>query len=509
MNGSIKKEFGDYQTPYHFATLISKIVADNISFYPTLVVEPTCGVGNFLLASNHFFENANLIGIDINDEYLSFTKKSLVEKGYDLNKCKIIKHNIFEYDYDENLNNDDNILIIGNPPWATNSNLTGGMTNNLPIKSNFKNFNGFDALTGSSNFDICEYIILDVFRKVQNKNIVLAMLCKTTVAINVIKELKRQNIAISKGFIVKFNTKEIFDVSVDACLLYIEILKENKISEERFSVYTLEGETTKYQTDMGFIEDDFFTDISNYVCEFDGISQFEWRQGVKHDSSKVMELTKDLKNRYVNGFNKIVDIEDCLVYPLLKSSDIKKYALKYKFRKYVIITQKKVGEPTDYIENYSPKLWKYLSTNRDILFSRKSSIYKNAPEFSIFGIGDYSFSEYKVAISGFYKEPIFKMISDDKPVMLDDTCYFLSFENKKQAMITTIILNSDIAKSFLYSIVNLNSKRPYTKKILSRINLFAISQQIDYEYIRKREWEDFYSDIILKEDYNSYKNEIR
>ena len=38
---------------------------------------------------------------------------------------------------------------------------------------------------------------------------------------------------------------------------------------------------------------------SNLQDDFNGISCFEWRQGVKHDCSKVMELT-NTKNGYVN-----------------------------------------------------------------------------------------------------------------------------------------------------------------------------------------------------------------
>ena len=38
---------------------------------------------------------------------------------------KLINCNIFEYEY-EDISNKDKVLIIGNPPWATNSNLTSG-----------------------------------------------------------------------------------------------------------------------------------------------------------------------------------------------------------------------------------------------------------------------------------------------------------------------------------------------------------------------------------------------
>ena len=85
------------------------------------------------------------------------------------------------------------------------------------------------------------------------------------------------------------------------------------------------------------------------------------------------------------------------------------------------------------------------------LLYTSSSIYKNAPRFSIFGVGDYSFKPYKVAISGFYKKPVFALVhsKQDKPIMLDDTCYFLGFDDFKQALIVMLILNSNIVQEFI------------------------------------------------------------
>ena len=39
------------------------------------------------------------------------------------------------------------------------------MNFNLPEKENFKRLSGTDAITGASNFDICEYIILKLIEK--------------------------------------------------------------------------------------------------------------------------------------------------------------------------------------------------------------------------------------------------------------------------------------------------------------------------------------------------------
>ncbi|CAM3218616.1 class I SAM-dependent methyltransferase [Streptobacillus ratti] len=501
MYGKIKKELGDYQTPMYFAEIITNFVKEHISFSPNKIIEPTCGVGNFLITSIKKFKNTEIIGIDINNNYLNEAKQKLNE--IKKTNYKLVNSNIFDYKYND-ISNDDNILIIGNPPWAVNSNLTSGELKNLPIKTNFKKYKGLEAITGSSNFDICEYIILDAIKKVNSKNLCLAMLCKTNVAINIIKELKKEKYSIKQGIILKFNAKKIFNVSTDACLLYIEKGKNYDYSTNKFKVYTLKQDVIKYETQMGFNDEDFVTDYDFYIKELDGKSPFEWRQGVKHDSSKVMELILNQNKEYMNGFNQIVDIEDKLVYPLLKSSDIKKYKNGTDTRKHVIITQSKIGEETKYIKNESPKLWDYLNSYEKKLSSRKSSIYKNNPKFSIFGIGEYSFSKYKVAISGFYKEAIFIMIKSDKPIMLDDTCYFLSFNDEKTALITTIILNSDIIKNFLLSITNINSKRPYTKKILSRINLEEATKILDFEYITKMEKKLFQTSNITIEDYENF-----
>ena len=289
-------------------------------------------------------------------------------------------------------------------------------------------------------------------------------------------------------------------------MYFVEIKKNNNYCADRIKLYNLENNSLIYKTDMGFINNTFFTDIFKYNVEFDGESQYEWRQGIKHDASKVMELSINSENKFVNGFNEVIDIEDTLVYPLLKSSDIRKYSSDYFFKKYIIITQNKVGQSTSYIEKECPKLWQYLNTKKDVFNKRKSKIYKISPPFSIFGVGEYSFSKYKVVISGFYKDPVFKMVTNKKEIMLDDTCYFLSFDNEEEAMMVAIILNSEIAKNFLLSIVNIDSKRPYTKKILSRINLRAISKKLGYSYIKEIEKKIYNTDIIKEDNYLSFKN---
>lgn len=51
----LKKEFGDYQTPLKFAEKVCNYLKENLNLCPEIIVEPTCGTGNFLKASLHTF----------------------------------------------------------------------------------------------------------------------------------------------------------------------------------------------------------------------------------------------------------------------------------------------------------------------------------------------------------------------------------------------------------------------------------------------------------------------
>lgn len=76
-----------------------------------------------------------------------------------------------------------------------------------------------------------------------------------------------------------------------------------------------------------------------YCYDFSGESCFKWRQGVKHDCSKIMELSL-CNERLINGLKETVDIELKYVFPLIKSSMFKS-AIISASNKYVIVTQKK------------------------------------------------------------------------------------------------------------------------------------------------------------------------
>lgn len=492
-----KRELGDYQTPQEFSDKICQILINEKSIQPRVVIEPTCGVGNFLSSSLQFFNAESYFGIELQQEYYEFCKKRFKQ-----NNVQVFQGDIFDFSLKE-LSGDRDVLLIGNPPWVTSSTLSSLDSNNLPRKSNIKHLKGMDALTGASNFDICEYIILQLINEYQNTNTVLAMLCKTSVARNIFQELHRRKINFEYFDTIQFNSKQIFDINAAACLLVVKLSKKESLPATS-NVFKLNETTVEKIGSYGFQAGKFYSNLE-LKYDFEGNCQFEWRQGVKHDNSKVMELNVEHRE-IINGLKEKVEIEDELVFPLIKSSMIKKPIITESTKK-VIVTQRKVREETDYIKYSFPKTWEYLNKHLSSFENRKSSIYKNAPVFSMFGIGDYSYSEFKVGISGFYKKPLFSLIYsvNSKPIMMDDTGYFLSFDNYDLAYIAMICLNSIPVQEFLKNIAFLDAKRPFTKKILQRIDFKKVVEFLTIEDLIQTEADLGLKAYVTEEIYDNFK----
>lgn len=500
MNGyDLKKEFGDYQTPYPFAEDICKLLQKKLNVTPEIIIEPTSGLGNFLCASLNVFSSVKrAVGLEINAKYCSECKERIIDK-----RLKIVNDNFFFFPIEQYIG--ENTLFIGNPPWATNSELNF----NLPEKENFKRLNGTDAITGASNFDICEYIILKLIEKSLKKNVSIAMLCKTSVARNVLLELDRNNTCVDEVKMYNFNSKKVFGINASACLLYVKMSTTGMQCRE-CDIYEIDNPDVIQE--RIFFKNGKLNNSTSDVVDLDGLCGMEWRQGVKHDCAGIMELEKKGEHCYKNKNKEEIELEDTLVFPLMKSSSFKKPIVKADFKKYVIVTQKKAREDTGYIKKIAPKTWKYLCDRKEIFDSRKSSIYRGAPAFSMFGVGDYSYADYKVGISGFYKKPLFALLYNEEKVersiMVDDTSYFLSFDNYSDAYTCMLLLNSQKVQRFLLSISFQDAKRPYTKKVLQRLDLNKCVDNITFDELLITEKELDLPNIMTKEMYTTFTNYI-
>lgn len=469
-----KIEFGDFQTPKSLSEKVIKLLLEE-GVNPKSVIEPTCGIGNFLISSmNHFSEAEHFVGADINEKYIR-NLKSRINSYSKATSVKIIRENFFNLDWSEIIQPlNSPILITGNLPWVTNSSMGVIGGENIPEKSNFQNLSGLDAITGKSNFDISEWMYISILKWLKKKQGVIAMLSKTSVARKIIQYAVKNNLNISNSKIFRIDAKKYFNASVDACLFYTEV----NLDVKNYECEVYENINTDSPNKIFGIRDGKLiadTSVFEELSYLESEKRVKWRSGIKHDCSKVMELIKINNDTYVNKLSETVELEDRYLYPLLKSSDVAKGRKETK--RYVIITQKKIGEETEIIKYYAPKTWNYLNNHKNLLSKRKSSIYKNKPKFSIFGIGDYSFVPYKVSISGLYPSLNFLKIGkqNNKPFMLDDTCYFLPCMNDKEASFYTKILNSTVSKRFYKSYLFEDSKRSITATVLKKLDLYKLA----------------------------------
>ena len=479
-----RAEYGDFQTNTDLANNVTLHLTTK-SASPEIVIEPTCGKGNFIVSSlKHFDSVKKVFGIEIYKPYVWESKFNIID--YYLNnptknkpEIFIIHNSVFDFDFKTigKENGTKEILILGNPPWVTNSKLGSLNSSNLPRKTNFKNHNGLDAMTGKGNFDIAEYITLMMIQTFQHQKGNIALLVKNTVIKNIVFDQFSKQYRISEIEKYCIDSKKEFNVSVEASLFYCKINSNPSFKCAEFDFYN----NSKAKLNFGWLSDKFVSNIDTYsnTEQIDGKCPFEWRQGIKHDCSSIMELDK-VNGHFVNGLKEEIKLESDLVYGILKSSDLKNTVIK-ETRKHTIVTQKKVGQETNYIKYDFPKTFQYLSEHQDAFNARKSSIYNNKPPFSIFGVGDYSFKPYKVAISGLYKTFHFTLVlpQNGKPVMLDDTCYMLGFDRLEFAVYSLILLNFETTMQFLQSITFADAKRTFTKEVLMRIDLLELAQTID------------------------------
>lgn len=475
-------EFGDFQTPDALAFQATQLVKA-LGVDPHTIIEPTCGLGVFLLAAAKAFPHAKrILGVEINRLYIDELRLHIERENVNA-PVEILHADFFALNWIEMIKElPDPILFIGNPPWVTSAELGMLQSSNLPEKTNFQGHRGIDALTGKSNFDISEWMLLQQLEWLRQRQGTIAVLCKSSVARKVLLHAWKHDFPISRSQIYKIDAQKNFNASVDACFFIIH-LNQSENKSLSCDIYEDLISPIHFQT-IGYIDGHLVADMSSYEQWrhlAGGNDIYTWRSGVKHDCTKIMELELSEKGfRNGNGIETLLETD--YIYPMFKSSDLGS-GRALKCRKYMLVTQSYVGEDTSHIKQVAPRTWQYLQDNREALEKRSSSIYKNRPPFSVFGVGDYTFAPWKVAISGFYKSLKFRIIGplDKRPVIFDDTIYFLPCWSEIEAKFLLDLLNSSVATEFFESIIFWSNKRPITVEILKRLDIKALAQHLGRE----------------------------
>jgi len=369
--------------------------------------------------------------------------------------------------------------VLGNPPWVTSAQLGTLDSTNAPRKENRGGLRGLDALTGKSNFDVSEWMMVRLLEALAGRDATVALLCKSAVARRVIETVATRGLAVEPVGLWRVDAARHFDASVSAVLFVAETRRKGGGDGDGvWPVHAdLEAPGERAESALGVVDGVLVADAERFARtrHLAGTCAPEWRSGVKHDCARIMELERaSAAAPWRNGLGEVVDIEDELVHPLLKSSDVANERATPS--RAMIVTQRSLGEDTAALRRSAPRAWRYLSQHRALLDARKSSIYEKQPPFAIFGIGSYSFAPWKVAISGLYKRSTFTVVGphEGRPVVLDDTCYFLAFDDEAGARRAADALRSEAATDFFVSRIFWDAKRPITKGILQALDLQAL-----------------------------------
>jgi len=467
MNAAV--EFGDFQTPHALCRQVCHVLSQS-GLSPASIVEPTCGKGSFLRTSTRVFPDCrSILGFEINPVY--------AEEVAAIDGISVRQADFFATDWPDVFGMlPEPVLVIGSPPWVTNSSIGSLNGSNLPVRSNLLNMPGMAAITGRSNFDISEWMMLHLLETLSGRHAVLAMLCKTTVARKVLKRAWTSGLPIGTASMRSIDALYHFGAAVPASLLVCEM--GNGAPGRKCIMYpgiaSDEPSATFVLMNGGLVSD---VKNAETYAGLEGTSPLRWRSGVKHDCSQVMEL-RSCGGRFWDELGESVEIEDIFIYPMMKSSDLARSA--WPPTRHMLVPQKFVGEDTSRIADEAPSTWQYLQAHGPYLDRRASRIYRNRPRLSIFGVGEYTFAPWKVAISGFYKRLEFSVIGsvENKPVVLDDTCYFLPLASRGDADTVASLLHSDLAQGFLRSRIFWDAKRPITAGLLCSLNLAAVADRL-------------------------------
>jgi len=483
-------EYGDFQTPPDLAQAVCRALRGE---RPATLIEPTCGTGAFLVAAIDRFSRLRVaLGSDINSGYVAAARRSVTGTTSAAER-HIRVGDFFQTDWPALVAKSAGpLLILGNPPWVTNSALGVLGSSNLPPKQQLPGRSGLEGLTGKSNFDVSEWMIYRLLEAVAGRRATLAMLCKTAVARRVLARAWEMMLPIHSCEIRAIDAVRHFAARVDACLLICRSARGPTPVPDCRVFESLES--LQSNGSFGWRDGRLIADVRAYdrVKHLLG-GQTRWRSGIKHDCAAVFEFRQRESGELINGLDEAVDLEEDYLYPLVKSSDVARLEILShsngrgqclsssgrgsEITRRVLVPQRRVGQETDSIADRAPKTWRYLLRHADRLDRRASRVYEKQPQFSIFGVGPYTFSPWKVAVSGFYKSSQFAAIgpSRGRPVVCDDTCYFLPCTTAVESRALARLLNGPLACEFFSAFVFPDAKRPLTAEILGSLDLAALA----------------------------------
>lgn len=518
----IRLELGEYYTPKGVAELAFDSVNDK-SIKDESFLDTGCGSGIFLSVCidkkiqklndenpQKTLDNilSNVYGIDLNPiavknsklnyllSLLPLIKKTHVNEieipVFLTDSLKLTRNDKIIYRKEELDIEVDNLL--GNPPWITWDRLSDYVKNRWREKYVEKldliPHNGVELRLGHSNDDISvPFIWVSIYHYLKeggNASFVLKRNIMKNTAGKLLRTMKVNGREFSIEHIHDFNDLRVFGDQVGANTAIYTFHLDNepefpivgtswgKISNFSSLNSIKKGKSEKVEF-VPVDKSEKFSPLIRKGAELAALGEcnHEIRHGIKDDAKDVFKIEREKLNQ----------VDNELVYPYIKSRHVIKYGL-LGHELHLIPIKKANEDNLDELKNYYHKTYAYLDKYRNILENRSSKWLDGGTFYNVFGLGEYTWSDYKVAWCRLGWKPHFTVISTvqdkdlgEKKVIPGDHYMFIPTDSKKKAYFLTALLNSSIYQATLKNIAS-EGKSSLSKKVISRL---ALPQWVETE----------------------------
>lgn len=381
--------------------------------------------------------------------------------------------------------------LVGNPPWITWGRLSDDIKNQWREKYvdqlDLLPHEGAASRLGYGNDDISiPFIWVCIHHYLQDNGEASFVLKRDIMkgpAGKLLRTLKIADRPLNMTQIDDFNKLQpfgdqvganaaIYTLSVDTCPTFpIDTISwTNSESTPNFSTAATIRETlTAEHTGIIPLDEDDTT--SAWIREDAergalGECDHDIRHGVKDDAQDVFSIDREQLDR----------LEPDLIYPYIKSKHVVKYGL-FGHELRLVPIQKANQDNEDQVKNQYPKTYQYLTEHRAQLEDRSSSWLQQGTFYNIFGLGTYTWTDYKVVWCRLGFKPHFAVISTvededvgEKMVIPGDHYMFIGTNNQQEAHFLCALLNSSIYQRSLKDIAS-EGKASLSKSVVSQLEI--------------------------------------
>jgi hypothetical protein len=495
VSGTTRRVFGEYYTPPGIASLAVQETLDGTG----TILDPGCGAGAFLVAAvrhlrDHGVEPADCLnavcGVDVNPVAVRSAKAALlVELGADLEgtvHVPVVHGDSLGLlpDLTPDVGRAD--AVVGNPPWIPWERLPERVKErwrNGPIdRLGLFDRAGADARLGYANDDVALPFALTCTDRYRRRNGRAAFVLKRDLLVGPTgRPLRRGNFGDSSVGVDRVHdfgdTRPFEGVDAGAAVYVLgpeppddvpaTVWEATASSPEFGSRDAMDRTLARAETTYRPVADRggawVRADAERRAL---GSCDYTIRHGVKDDAKAVFSLDRETA----------LSLEPDHVFPYLRSKHVVKFGL-FGHDLHLVPERRAAGGDPEALRRDCPRTYDYLDERRDRLLERGSSWFDAGPFYSLFGVGPYTWAEYKVVWCRLGFKPHFAVVStvDDPdlgemPVVPGDHCMFVATDDGDEAHYLCALLNSAPYQRCLRDLAE-GGKASLTKSVVSKLAL--------------------------------------